>query len=152
MANSTHPNTAKEDHGVSSSDLHRLVASHTKNSNDTASELRIRLNSLYGKDAPRDHFTPTSASPKTPGESSAHSLGQKTYSMNGSPNESTDSEKAVKGSDNGSPDDGRVMSQEATVKELASQIPNDSSDELHRRGEEVRIFQSDDFLLISKLE
>ena len=152
MANSTHANTAKEDHVVSPSGLHRLLAPHTKKHNDRASERRIRLNSLYGKDAPRDHFTPTSASPKTPGASSAHSIGQKTYSMNESPNESTDSEEAVKGSDSGSPDDGRVMSQEATVKELVGHMPNDSSDEMYRRGEEVSIFQCDYFLLISKLE
>ena len=152
MANSTHPNTVTEDHVASSSDLHRLVASHPKNNNDRASERRIRLNSLYGKDAPRDHFTPTSVSPKTPGASSAHSLGLKAYSMNESPNESTDSEKAVKGSDSGSPDDGQVMSQKATIKELAARIPNDSSDEMFRRGEEVRAFQCNYFSLISKLE
>ena len=140
MANPTHPNTAKEDHVVSSSDLHRLLASHTNNHNDIASERRIRLNSLYGKDAPRDHFTPTSASSKTSGASSAHSLGQKTYSTNESPIESTDSEKAVKGSDSESPDDTRVMFQEATVTDLAGHIANDSSDELYRRGEEVGIF------------
>ena len=152
MATSTHPNTVKEDFGVSSSDLHRLLASHNKNHNDIASERRIRLKSLYGKDAPRDHFTPTSASPKTPDASSAHRLGQKTSSMNDSPIESTDSEKAVKGSDSESPDDGRVMFQEATVKELAGHIPNDSSDELCRRGEEVRIIQHECFLLILKLD
>ena len=152
MANSTHPNTVKEDDVVSSSDLHRLLASHTNSHNDIASERRIRLNSLYGKDAPRDHFTPTSASPKTPGASSAHSLGQKTYSMNESPIESTDSEKAVKGSDSEFQDDERAMFQEATVKGLAGHIPNDSSDELYRRGEEVRILRCDYFLLIVKLE
>ena len=152
MANSTHPNTVREDHVVSSSDLHRLVASHTKDHNDIASERRIRLNSLYGKDAPRDHFTPTSASPKTPGASSAHSLAQKTYSMNKSSIESTDSEKAVKGSDSESPDDGPVMFRGAVVKEPVGHIPNDSSEELYRRGEEVRIFHYDYFLLMLKLE
>ena len=152
MANPTHPNTAKEDYVVSSSELHRLLASHTNNHSDIASERRIRLNSLYCKDAPRDHFTPTSASPKTPGASSAHNLGQKTDSTNESTIESRDSEKAVKGSDSESPDDARVMFQEATVKELAGHIPNDSSDELYRRGEEVRIFKYDYALLISKLE
>ena len=140
MANSTHPNRAREDHVVSLSDLHRLLASHTNDYNDTAAERQIRLNSLYGKDAPRDHFTPTSASPKTPGASRAHSLGQKTYSINESPIESTDSEKAVKGSDSESQDDGRVMFQEATAKELAGHIPNDSSDEPYRGGEKVRFF------------
>ena len=148
MANPTHPNTVKEDHVVWSSDLHRLLASDTKNHNDIVSE---RLNSLYGKDAPRDHFTPTCASPKTPGASSAHRLEPKAYIMIESPIESTDSEKAVKGSDNESPDDGPVMFQEATVEELSGHIPNDSSDELYWRGEEVRIFQRDLFLFILKL-
>lgn len=152
MANSTHPNRAREDHVVSLSDLHRLLPSHTNNYNDIAEERQIRLNSLYGKDAPRDHFTPTSTSPKTPGASRAHSLGEKTYSINESPVESTDSEKAVKGSDSESQDDGRVMFQEATVKELAGHIPNDSSDELYRRGEEVRFFRCDFFFLMIRLE
>ena len=138
MANPTHPNTVKEDHVVSSSDLHRLLASHTKTNHNIASERRIRLNSLYGKDAPRDHFTPSSASPKTPSASSAHSLGQQTYSMHESPIECTDSEKAVKGSDSEIPDDRRVLFQEDTINELAGHIPNDSSEELYRRGEEVR--------------
>lgn len=156
MANSSSPNTVKEDHVVSPSDspsdLRSLIASHTKNHKDIASERRIRLNSLYRKDAPRDHFTPTSASSKTPGASGAHSLAQRTCSMNESPVESTDSEKAVKGSDSELPDDGRVMFQGAMVKELAGHIPKNSSDELYLSGEEVRIFQCNYSLWTLKLK
>ena len=59
--------------------------------------------SLFDKDAPRDYFTVTVASPNTP--SSVYLA-----------RERTDSEKAVKGS------------KEATVKELAGQSPNYSND------------------------
>ena len=58
--------------------------------------------------------------------------------MHESPIECTDSEKAVKGSDSEVPDDRRVLFQEDTINELAGHIPNDSSEELYRRGEEVR--------------
>lgn len=150
MANINHLDTPDEGRVASAWDLHRLLASHTNNDNDVASERLIRLNSLYGKDAPRDHFAPTSASPKTFSATDGHSLGQETYLTNTSTVESTDSEKAVKGSDDESQTDGRVMFQEATVKELAGHIHNDSSDELYRRGEEVRIFQTDIFLFATR--
>ena len=145
MENPTHLNTSGEDRVASASDLHRLVASHTNNDNDVASERLIRLNSLYGKDAPRDHFTATSASPKAFSATDGHSLEQETYLTDTSTIESTDSEKAVKGSDYESQGDGRVMFQEATVKELGGHIRNDSSDELYRRGEEVRTSRNDSF-------
>lgn len=145
MANLTHPDTPDEGRVASTWDLHRLLASHTNNDNGVASERLIRLNSLYGKDAPRDHFTAIPASPKTFSATDGHSLEQETYLTNKSTIESTDSEKAVKGSDDESQPDGRVIFQEATVKGLAGHIPNDSSDELYRRGEEVRIFRTDLF-------
>ena len=153
MAYPTPLNTPKEDHVVSATELHQLLASHANNNEDVASERLIRLNSLYGEDAPRDHFTPTSASLKTPSATDAHRLKRKARSTKSSPIESTDSEKAVKGSDSESQNGSRVMFQEAAVKELASHIPNDSSDEFYQRGEEVRIFQSDySFSSVSKLE
>lgn len=150
MANPTHLDPPDEGRVASAWDLYRLLASHTNNDNVVVSERRIRLNSLYGKDAPRDHFTATSASPKTFSATDGHSLEQETYLTKSSTVESTDSEKAVKGSDDESQTDGRVMFQEATVKELAGHIHNDSSDELYRRGEEVRIFRTDLFLFATR--
>ena len=88
-----------------------------------SSERLIRLNSLSGKDAPRDHFTATSASPKSSNGINAQSLERETYSTKWSSVGSTDSGKAVKGSDEESPTDGRVMF--------------DSSDKLYRRGQEA---------------
>lgn len=64
--------------------------------------------------------------------------------------EHTDSEKAVKGSDDESPTDGRVTFQEATVTELSGNIPNDSSDELYRCGREACTLPSDVFLFWTK--
>lgn len=100
--------------------------------------------SLFGKDAPRDHFTATSSSPTISSLTDAHSFKQKSDSTIKSSlgpmylaRERTDSEKAVNGSDIETLIDRRVMFQEATVKELAGHIPNDNSDELYRRGIEA---------------
>lgn len=148
MASPTHLDTPDEGRVASTWDLHRLFESYTKNDNDVASERLIRLNSLYGKDAPRDHFAPTSESPKTLSAAAGHSLEQEIYLTNMSSIESADSEKAVKGSDDGSQTDGRATFQEATVTEVAGDIHNDSSDELYRLGEEVRIIQIDILLFV----
>ena len=81
---------------------------------DTGTPLDVLIcRSLFDKDAPRDYFTLSIASPNTP---SPMYLAR----------ERTDSEKAVKGS------------KEATMKELAGQSPNYSNDELYRRETEVR--------------
>ena len=83
---------------------------------DTGTPLDVLIcRSLFDKDAPRDYFTVTIASSNTPNP---------VYLAR----ERTDSEKAVKGSE------------EATVEELAGQSPNDSSDELYRRETEVRTY------------
>ena len=132
MAKSTHVNKSEDDHTVSASDLHHLLSSRTRNSTD------LDLNSLYGKDAPRDHFTATSASPKTSSAADACSLELETYLTNRSSVEITDSEKAVKGSDDESLSDGRMMFQEDTVK-TTGHIPTNSSDELYQRGKEVEV-------------
>lgn len=79
---------------------------------DTALDVLI-CRSLFGKDAHRDYFTVNIAFPNTPSP---------VYLAR----ERTDSEKAVKGSE------------EATVKELAGQSPNDSGDELYRRETEAK--------------
>ena len=139
MANPSHPETPN---------LHHLVTSQTKNDDDLASE---RLISLYSKDAPRDLFTPTSTSPNTPSTTGADNPKQETDSVNTAPMESTDSEKAVKGSDSESQTDGRVMLQGATVDELPGYIFSDNSDELYGRGDKVRIFGVTAFLLVLKL-
>ncbi len=136
MAKTTHVNKSEDDHTVSAPDLHHLLSSRTKNDTDVASERLIRLNSLYGKDAPRDHFTATSAPPKTSSAADACSLKLETYLTNRLSVESTDSEEAVKGSDDESLTDGRVVFQEDTEKKT-DRIQNDSSDELYRRGKEV---------------
>ena len=148
MANPTRLNTLEADPVVPAPDLHRLLATgaSTNHDKDVALERLIRLNSLYGKDAPRDLFTATSASIESPRATDAHIHEQKKYPTNTSSIESSDSEKAVKGSDDESPTDVQVMFQEARVKELAGHIPNDSSDELYRRGKEVRISRSYFFL------
>ncbi len=138
MAKSTHVNKSEDDHTVSAPDLHHLLSSRTRNNTDLAAERLIRLNSLYGKDAPRDHFTATSASPKTSSAADACSLELETYLTNRSSVESTDSEEAVKGSDDESLSDGRVMFQEDTVK-TTGHIPTNSSDELYQRGKEVEV-------------
>lgn len=140
MEKSEHLKTRDEDLIITAPDLHRLLASRTSSDSDGASERLIRLNSLYGKDAPRDHFTPTSASLKTSSATEFHSLGQETGFTNTSLIGSTDSARAVKGSNDDSPTDGRVTFQEDAVGGVAAHIPNDSSDELDRRGQEVRIF------------
>ena len=147
MANPLRLNKLEKDFMVPAPDLHHLLATGTNHHNDVALERLIRLNSLYGKDAPRDLFIATSASLESSKETEAHSDKRKTYPANTSSIESTDSEKAVKGSDDESPTDVQANSQEATVKELAGHIPNDSSDEVYRGGKEVRISRSDFFLL-----
>lgn len=152
MADPIHPDTLAEDQRVSAQDLHRLLVQRTEHDTGVASELLMRLGSLFGKDAPRDHFTASSVSSKTSSLTDVNSLGQETESTMWSSfgpkylhRERTDSEKAVKGAEDESQIDGRVMFQEATVIELARHIPNDSSDELNRRGEEVCTFLSDVF-------
>ncbi|CAF9917932.1 hypothetical protein IMSHALPRED_003786 [Imshaugia aleurites] len=144
MADPIHPDTLAEDQRVSAQDLHRLLVQRTEHDTGVASELLMRLGSLFGKDAPRDHFTASSVSSKTSSLTDVNSLGQETESTMWSSfgpkylhRERTDSEKAVKGAEDESQIDGRVMFQEATVIELARHIPNDSSDELNRRGEEA---------------
>ena len=104
----------EEGHKISAPDFHGQLALRTGYDTGIALDILI-CRSLFGKDAPRDHFAVTIASPNTP-------------SLVYLPRERTDSEKAVKGSE------------EATVKELAGQSPNDSSDELYRRETEVRTF------------
>ena len=106
------PIQREEGHGMSVQDFHGQLALRTGYDTGIALNVSIRR-SLFGKDAPRDHFTVTIASPNTPSP---------VYLAR----ERTDSEKAVNGSE------------EATVKELAGQTPNDSSDELYRREIEVR--------------
>ena len=93
-------------------DFHGQLALLTGYDTDTALDVSI-CRTLFGKDAPRDYFTVNIASSNTPSP---------VYLAR----ERTDSEKAVKGSE------------EATVKELAGQSPNDSGDELYRRETEVR--------------
>lgn len=146
MANPIRLNKLEEDRVAPAPNLHRLLPTGTNHDNDVALERLIRLNSLYGKDAPRDLFTATSASLESPRATDAHSHEQKTYPTNTSSIESSDSEKAVKGSDDESPTDVQVMFQEAAVKELAGHIPKDSGDELYRRGKKVRISGSYFFL------
>ncbi|KAM0803080.1 hypothetical protein BDR22DRAFT_886956 [Usnea florida] len=81
---------------------------------DTGTPLDVLIcRSLFDRDAPRDYFTVTAASPNTSGPM---------YLAR----ERTDSEKAVKGS------------KEATVKELAGQSPNYSNDEPYRRETEAK--------------
>ena len=127
MANPFHLNTRQK---ASAPDLHPQLAPCTNY--DKSMGVDLCLLSLYGKDAPRDLFTTSSASPKTSSLTDAHSLKQETDSTYLA-RERTDSEKAV----NGSQTDGRVMSQQETVTGLAGHITNDSSDELDRRGEEA---------------
>ena len=118
---------------ISALGLQRLLALHTDYDSGMAS--RMRLESLFGKDAPKDYFTATSGSLKTPSLTD-HSLKQETDSMHLS-RRRTDSEKAVKGSDDESLTDGRVKFQDAAVEELGVHIPKDSSEELSRRGKEA---------------
>lgn len=141
MTNQIYLDTCEEDHKVSAPDLHRLLALSTNHDDGTDSEIMM---CLFCKDAPRDHFTATSASPKTPSLTDTHSLEQEIDSTIKSSfglvyvaHERTDSEKAVKGSDDKFPIDGRVTFQKDTVKELAGHIRNDSSDELFRCGKEA---------------
>ena len=134
MANPIHVNTRAKDQRVPAPGLHRLLTLHT--GHDTAMAPSIRLGSWFDKDAPKDYFTATSGSLKTPSLTDHHSLKQETDSMYLA-RERTDSEKAVKGSDDESMTDGRVTFQDDTVKELARHIPNDSSEELYRRGQEA---------------
>lgn len=144
MANPTYLNKDKEYHNVSAPDLYSLLALSTNYGTDMASEGLMLSRSLFGKDAPRDHFTATSSSPTISSLTDAHSFKQKSDSTIKSSlgpmylaRERTDSEKAVNGSDIETLIDRRVMFQEATVKELAGHIPNDNSDELYRRGIEA---------------
>ena len=134
MAKSTLVKMPETDHMVSAPSLRRLLAAHDSDDSHVhaASERMTRLNSLYGKDAPRDHFTATSASPKTSSAAEAQSLEQEPPLTKTSSIESTDSEKAVKGSD-----DGRVTIQEAMVNAVAQHISKHSDDELNRRGKEA---------------
>lgn len=132
MANPFHLNTRNMD---SAPDVHLQLAPRTNY--DKSMGVDLCLLSLYGKDAPRDLFTASSASPKTSSLTDAHSLKQETDSTYRA-RERTDSEKAVKGSDEESQTDGRMMSQEDTVIFLAGHITNDSSDELYRRGQEAK--------------
>lgn len=111
--------------------LRRLLTDH-----DSGMAPQMRLHSLFGKDAPKDYFTATSGSLKTPSLTDSHSFKQETDSMHLS-RERTDSERAVKGSDDESLTDGRVKFQDETVEGVAGHIPNDSCEELYRRGEEA---------------
>lgn len=99
---------------------------------------------FFCKDAPKHHFTATSASPITPSLTDAHSVEQEidsTIKSSVGPTylarERSDSEKTVKGSDHESPNDRWVMFQKGTVTELGGHITNDSSDELYWRGMEA---------------
>ena len=124
-------NPRAEYENLSALGLQRLLTLHT----EYDSGMAMRLDSLFGKDAPKDYFTATSGSLKTPSLTD-HSLKQETDSMH-LPRERTDSEKAVKGSDDESLTDGRVTFQDAAVEELGVHIPKDSSEELSRRGKEA---------------
>lgn len=152
MAVPIHLDMREDEHKVAAPDLGHLLALRT---NGMASEGFL---GWFGKDAPRDHFTAISASPKIPSLTDAHSLeqerGSNIKSSVGSmylARERTDSEKAVKGSDDESATDGRVTFQKATVKEPAGHIPNDADDELNQRGKEVRTFWSYSSLKCSKI-
>ena len=114
--------------------LRRLLTLHTDYDSGMAMRLDP-LDSLFGEDAPKDYFTATFGSLKTPSLTD-HSLKQETDSMHLS-RERTDSEKAVKGSDDESLTDGRVTFQDTAVEELGVHIPKDSSEELSRRGKEA---------------
>lgn len=131
MAHPTHLSRRAEDHKVSIPDLHHLLA--LPPNYDTSTEFLMRLGRWFGKDAPRDHFTASSASPKTSSMTDAHSLKQETDSTY-LVRERTDSEKAVKGLED---DDDRLAARDGRVMGLGSHIQNDSSDELSRRGEEA---------------
>lgn len=144
MANPTHLDTREEDHKVSTPNLHRLLALQDNHDTGMASEVLMRLSSLFGEDAPRDHFTATSAFPKTSSLTNASSPTQETDSMIRSSvdpmhiaRERTDSEKAVKGSDDDCPTDNQVIFQKEKVRGVGGIIPNDSSEELNRRGKEA---------------
>ena len=126
MAHPTNQSGRAEDHKGSAADLPRLLALPLNY--DASMESLKRLGKWFNNDAPRDHFTASSASPKTSSMTDAHSLKQETDSTYLA-RERTDSEKAVKGSD----EDDR----ELFLRAVAGHIPNDSSDELCRRGKEA---------------
>lgn len=155
MADSIHLDMREDEHEVAAPDLHHLLALRTNRDDSMASE---GLLSWFGKDAPRDHFTAISASPKNPSLTDAHSLEQETGSNIKSSvgsmylaRERTDSEKAVKGSNDEPATDGQVTFQKATVKEPAGHISNDGDDELNQRGKEVRTFRSYSSRICSKI-
>ena len=146
MADPIHLDVREDEHKVAAPDLHHLLALRANRDDGMASE---GLLSWFGKDAPRDHFTAISASSKIPSLTDAHSLeqepGSNIKSSVGSmylARERTDSEKAVKGSDDESATDGQVTFQKATVKEPAGHTSNDGDDELNQSGKEVRTFRS----------
>ena len=137
MANTT---TRAKDQKVSALDLHCLLALHTDYDIGMAPSMLLYS---WLRDGPRDYFTTTSGFPKTSSLTDPHSLKQETDSMYLS-RERTDSEKAVKGSDDEPRANGRVGFQHDTLKNIAGHIPSENSEELRRRGKEaeVRTFRS----------
>ena len=122
MANSAHMSSNEKDQIAQVPDLRRLLASRTRVNTDVVQEYIIRLNSLYGKDTPKDRFIATSAPPLTTGVVDTHSLEEEKYLTNTTLVESTYSEEAIRGSDNESPIDGLVLFHEDTVKDNAGSI------------------------------
>ncbi len=136
MTKPIHLNTREEDHNESAPDLRTQLAPRTNY--DDSMDLDLRLRIWYGEDAPRTLFTASSASQKTSSLTDAHSLKQGTDSTYLA-RERTDSEKADDGEDEESQIDKKLNN-------LGGHISNDSSDELYRRGQEVRTFPSDSFM------
>ena len=134
MANPFHLSTPQNNHMVLGPSTHCLLALLTSKDTDVASERLKRLNNLYSKDAPRDYFTATSGSLKTFNATEAKRVQQTTCSTNASSIESTDSEKAVKGSDGDPLIDGQVMFQTSVVE---GHIPIARSDELLDCGKQA---------------
>ena len=128
MENPIQLNTREEDHNDSAPDLRTQLAPRTNY--DDSMDLDLRLRIWYDEDAPRNLFTASSASPKTSSLTDAHSLKKKTDSTDLA-RERTDSEKADNGEDEESQIDKGV----------------DVGDEPYRRGQEVRTFPSDSFIL-----
>lgn len=130
MANTT---TRAKDQKVSALGPDRLLALQTEYDNGLAHSTHL---DSWLRDGPKDYFTTTSGSTKTSTLTDPHSLKQDTDSMYLS-RERTDSEKAVKGSDDEPLTDGRVVFQDAAVEAVAGHIPNECREELHRRGKEA---------------
>ena len=110
MSRSFQVDTSEEDHAVSTRNL-RLLAAHTENDADVASERMRRLSSLYGRDAPRDYFI-VNTSPKNSIPEDVHGQEQYNYLTHTLSIEITDSARAEKGSDDEGSEDRQVMFQD----------------------------------------